>query len=84
MEHEVIVLPSALKREFRAEDIAFVVENSLGGTVLSSGYYLYVGIIANVPVEILGRCSPNGDVVVFHCMKCRKKYLYILESYYER
>jgi hypothetical protein len=84
MEREVIVLPSALRHGFCIEDIAFVVENPLGGTVLASGYRLHVGIIANVPVEILGRYSDDGYLVVFHCMKCRKKYLKFLRSDYER
>jgi hypothetical protein len=82
MEHEVIVLPSALKRRFRAEDIAFVVRYPLVSDVLSSDKRLRIGLIGNVPVEILGRYSDNGDFIVYHCMKCRKKYLDYLETGY--
>ncbi|MDR1034170.1 MAG: hypothetical protein LBL41_05355 [Bifidobacteriaceae bacterium] len=74
MEHEVTVLPSALKREFRAEDIVAAVKYSLDGTVFPSGKRLRIGLINNVPVEIIYKYSDNGDLIVFHCMKCRKKY----------
>ncbi|MDR1034241.1 MAG: hypothetical protein LBL41_05715 [Bifidobacteriaceae bacterium] len=84
MEHEVIVLPSALKHGFTARDIVAVVKYPLVSEVLSSGKCLRIGLIGNVPVEILGRYSDDGMFVVFHCMKCRKRYWNLLESYYER
>jgi hypothetical protein len=84
MEHEVIVLPSALKHGFREENIAAAVKYSLGGTILSSDRRLRISSINNVLVEIIYKYSDNGDLIVFHCMKCRKKFLYLLESYYER
>jgi hypothetical protein len=75
MEREVIVLPSALKRKFKAEDIAFVVRYPLFKESLLTGEWLYIGFINNVLVEILGEYSDNDSLIVFHCMKCRKKYL---------
>jgi hypothetical protein len=81
MEHEVIVLQSALKREFRAEDIAFAAKYPLVYIVLSADKHLLVSSINGVPVEILGKWTDDG-FVVYHCMKCRKKYLNLMESYY--
>jgi hypothetical protein len=80
-EHDgIIVLQSALKREFGEKDIAFAVEYPLVETLSSDGN-LIISSINGVLVEILGYWADEG-FVVFHCMKCRKKYLNLLESYY--
>jgi hypothetical protein len=84
MEREIVVLPSALKRGFKARDVAAAVEYSLASDILPTGKRLYIGPINNVLVEILGRYSDDGKFIVYHCMRCRKKYWNLLESYYER
>jgi hypothetical protein len=80
MEHKVIVLQSALKHEFEANDIAFAVKYPLATEILAEDKYLRIALINNVLVEILGYWTDEG-FAVFHCMKCRKKFLYLLENY---
>jgi hypothetical protein len=75
---------SALKRGYSRETISHVYDMALYDGMLDEDAdppkRLIIGFDAegNLLLELMGGVVDNGDMLIWHAMKCRKQYLHLL------
>jgi len=84
MEPEIIILPSALKRDISEENIHWVLLNHLADGIIEEDdetKYLVVGFDKTGRLlEIMYNLIDEQKIKVFHAMKCRKQFYKELEK----
>jgi hypothetical protein len=76
---KIKILTSAYKHGYGDDDITNALENIIFSQRLNTGEDFFVGgTNGGVLIEIIGEIR-NNELIVFHCMKLRKKFHHLLQ-----